>query len=176
MRPLQQRVSALPQWIGCRRLLPGAAVATPPIVPSRMLTATITPIRRDGQSGHGWLYHLLGAMSISLYCCGNASRQGSRLARTPALPLTRQPAMPTAGPFAGNWSPSDLTSVGSEGRSCHMTSTARPNVLNCSPPETVIDGADWISLDSLLSVKAEKQLPAERRERRYGNAHFFGGG
>ena len=45
-----------------------------------------------------------------------------------------------------------------------------------TPAETVIDGADWISLDSLLSVKAEKQLPAERRERRYGNAHFFGGG
>ena len=36
------------------------------------------------------------------------------------------------------------------------------------PPETVIDGADWIFLDSLLSVKAEKQLPFERQERRYG--------
>src|SRR6516225_2648836 len=31
---------------GCRQLLPGTAVAAPPIVPSRTLTATITPIHR----------------------------------------------------------------------------------------------------------------------------------
>ena len=108
MRPLQQRVSALPQWNGCHRLLPGAAVAAPPIVPSRMLTATITPIRRDGQSRHGWHYQLLGVMSISLYCCSSEPHPGSRLARTPALPLTRQPTMPTAGRLAGKWSPPDL--------------------------------------------------------------------
>ena len=59
------------------------------MVPSRMLTATITPIRRDSQSRHGWHYHLLGFMSISLYRCSSESHQGSRLARTPAPLLTR---------------------------------------------------------------------------------------
>jgi hypothetical protein len=42
-----------------------------------------------------------------------------------------------------------------------------------APPETPIDGADWIS-DSLLSVKAkEEHLPFERKERRYRNAHLI---
>ena len=49
-------------------------------------------------------YHLLGVMSISLYCCSSESPQESRLARTPALPLTRQPTMTAAGRFAGKWS------------------------------------------------------------------------
>ena len=43
-------------------------------------------------------------MSISLYCCSAESHQESRLARTPALPLTRQPTMTAAGRFAGKWS------------------------------------------------------------------------
>jgi len=43
-------------------------------------------------------------MSISLYCCSAESHQESRLARTPALPLTRRPTMTAAGRFSGKWS------------------------------------------------------------------------
>ena len=43
-------------------------------------------------------------MSISLYCCSSESHQESRLARTPALPLTRRPTMTAAGRFSGKWS------------------------------------------------------------------------